>query len=110
MLIREQRISTAASPTIFSKKKGKIMALIEKTIVDQIEFVGPFKHVQVRQDKQIVDDTTDEVKVSGQWHRYVLRSSDDISDQPSDVQAVANAVWTDEVKAAWAADQLERNG
>ena len=79
------------------------MALIEKIIVDQIEVVGPFKHVQVRQDKQIVDDATDEVKVSGQWHRYVLRSHEDISNQPSEVQAVANAVWTDEIKAAWAA-------
>ena len=86
------------------------MALIEKTVVDQIEVVGPFKHVQVRQDKQIVDDTTDEVKVNGQWHRYVLRPSDDISGQPTDVQAVANAVWTDEIKAAWTAHQLERNG
>ena len=110
MLIREHRICTAASPTIFSKKKGKIMALIEKTIVDQIEVVGPFKHVQVRQDKQIVDDTTDEVKVSGQWHRYVLTPADDLSGQPADVVAVANAVWTDEVKAAYAAHQVERNG
>ena len=83
------------------------MALIEKTVVDQIEVVGPWKHVQVRQDKQIGDDTTDEVKVSGQWHRYVLRSHEDISGEPADVQAVANAVWTDEVKAAWISHRAE---
>ena len=38
------------------------MALAEKTIVDKIEIVGKFKHVQVRQDKQIIDDETNEVK------------------------------------------------
>ena len=86
------------------------MALIEKVVVDQIEVVGPYKHVQVRQDKQIVDDATDEVKVNGQWHRYIVRSHEDISGQPSDVQAVANAVWTDEVKAAWLARRAELDG
>ena len=79
------------------------MALIEKTIVDRIEVVGDFKHIHVRQDKQIVDDATDEVKASGQWHRYFLNPGDDISSEPADVQAVANAAWTDEVKAAYAA-------
>ena len=86
------------------------MALVEQTIIDKIEVTGRFKHVQVRQDKQIVDDATNEVTVSGRWHRYVLNPSDDISGQPSDVRGVANAVWTDEVKATWAAHQLERNG
>ena len=55
------------------------MALVERTIIDKIEIVGKFKHVQVRQDNQIVDDGTDEVKVSGQWHRYSLTPSDNIS-------------------------------
>ena len=83
------------------------MSLIEKTIVDKIEVVGIYKFVQVREDKQIVDDTTDEVKVRGQWHRYVLTPTDDLSGQPADVQAVANAVWTDEIKAAYAAHLAE---
>ena len=84
------------------------MALIEKTIIDKIEVVGPFKHVQVREDRQIVDGATDEVKASGQWHRYVLSPGDDISSQPADVQAIANAVWTDEIKAAYAAHLAEQ--
>jgi len=79
------------------------MALIEKTIIDKIEVVGTFKHVQVREDQQIVDDASGEVKTKGNWHRYVLSPGDDLSDQPTDVSAVANAVWTDEVKAAYAA-------
>jgi len=77
------------------------MALIEKTIVDKIEIVGDFKHVQVREDNQIVDDATDEVKARGNYHRYVLSPGDDLSGQPADVSAVANAVWTDEIKAAF---------
>ena len=83
------------------------MALIEKTIVDKIEIVGAYKFVQVREDKQIVDDATDEVKAHGQWHRYVLTPTDDISGQPADVQTIANAAWTDEIKAAYAAHLSE---
>ena len=83
------------------------MSLIEKTIVDKIEVVGIYKFVQVREDKQIIDDATDEVKAHGQWHRYVLTPADDISGQPAEVQAIANAAWTDEVKAAYAAHLAE---
>ena len=83
------------------------MALIEKTIIDKIEVVGPFKAVQVREDRQIVDDATDEVKASSRYHRYVLSPGADLSGQPADVAAVANAVWTDEIKAAYAAHIAE---
>ena len=77
------------------------MALVEKTIIDKIEVVGEFKHVQVRQDRQIIDDTNDEIRSKGNYFRYVLSPDEDISGQPAEVQAVANAVWTDEVKAAF---------
>jgi hypothetical protein len=79
------------------------MALIEKTIIDKIEIVGSFKNVQVREDQQIVDDATDDVRSRGNYHRYVLHPGDDLSGQPDDVAAIANAVWTDEIKAAYAA-------
>ena len=83
------------------------MALIEKTIIDKIEIVGPFKNVQVREDRQIVDDATDEIKASGNWHRYAMSPGSDLSGQPADVAAVANAVWTDEIKSAYAAHLAE---
>jgi len=79
------------------------MALIEQTVTDKIEVVGPHKQVQVRQDKQIVDDVTNEIKAKGQWHRYILSPGDDISGQSADIQGIANSVWTDEVKDAYAA-------
>ena len=77
------------------------MALIEKTIIDKIEVVGEFKHVQVRQDRQIIDDSNDEIRSRGNYLRYVLSPDNDISSQPAEVQAIANAAWTDEVKAAF---------
>jgi len=79
------------------------MALIEKTIIDKIEIVGDFKHVQVRQDNLIVDDATDDIRSRGNFHRYVLSPGADLSGQPDEVLAIANAVWTDEIKAAYAA-------
>ena len=79
------------------------MALKEQTILDKIEIVGAFKSLQIRQDKQIVDEDTGDIKANGQWHRYVLNPGDDISGQPSEVQAVANAVWTDEIKSSYTA-------
>ena len=85
------------------------MALIEKTVVNKIEIVGDFKHVQVREDRQILDDGTEEIKAQGNSHRYVLASDDNLSGQPADVVAVANAVWTDEIKAAWTTHK-ENNG
>jgi hypothetical protein len=83
------------------------MALVEKTIVDKIEVVGPFKHVQVREDRQIVDEDTGVAKASGNWRRYVLSPGDDLSDQPADVAAIANAAWTDEIKTSYEARQAE---
>jgi hypothetical protein len=83
------------------------MALIEKTIIDKIEVVGPFKHVQVREDRQIVDEDTGVAKASGNWRRYVLSPGDDLGGQPADVAAIANAAWTDEIVAAYEARQAE---
>ena len=79
------------------------MALIEKTITDKIEVVGDFKNVQVRQDSLIVDDATDDVRSRGNYRRYVLAPGEDLSGQPADVAAIANAVWTPEIIAAYAA-------
>jgi len=79
------------------------MALVEQRVLDKIEVVGPFKNVQLREDDQIIDDQTNEVKSSANWHRRVLASNEDISSESAEVQAVCNAVWTDEIKAAYAA-------
>lgn len=76
------------------------MALTKQTITDKIEIVGQFNALQIRQAKQILED--DEV-ISSSFHRYVLQPDADLTDQDDKIVDVANAVWTDEVKTAYAA-------
>ena len=84
------------------------MAITKETEIAKIEIVGAYKHVQVRTDTVIKEDGTE---ISRSAHRHVLEcgtlnDSDalvatDISGEATEVQAVANAVWTDAVKLAW---------
>ena len=74
---------------------------LEKTIkIDQIEIVGDFKAVQVRRATIITDDG---VELSRSFHRYVFQSDADITGEDDEIQAICNAVWTDEIKAAYQA-------
>ena len=74
---------------------------LEKIIkIDKIEIVGDYKAVQVRRATIITDDG---VELSCSFHRHVLNCDADISGEDAEVQAVCNAVWTDEVKAAYQA-------
>tara|TARA_R110002126_G_scaffold279437_1_gene426355 strand:+ start:231 stop:494 length:264 start_codon:yes stop_codon:yes gene_type:complete len=77
------------------------MALVETTIVDKIEIVGEFKHIQVRLNTQIIDNETNEVKSTGKYTRYVLAPTADVSNESADVKAIASAIWTDEIKTAY---------
>ena len=80
---------------------------IEKSIEhDKIEVVGVSKTVQVREATVITEDGKE---LSRSFHRYVLHPDADITGQTAEIQSVCNAVWTDEVKAAWAA-QLSAQG
>ena len=87
--------------------------LTEETIRDKIEIVGGW-NIQVRTALVIKKDGTE---ISRSFHRHVLqpcsssKDSDgkwthtdtDISAEATEVQAVANAVWTDTVKANYKA-------
>ena len=73
---------------------------LEKIIkIDQIEIVGDYKAIQVRTATVITDDGTE---LSRSFHRHVVNCDADISEEDAEVQAVCNAVWTDEVKASYA--------
>ena len=84
------------------------MAITKTIEIAKIEVVGPYKAVQVATDTVIKEDGTE---ISRSRHRHVLdcgtlNDSDalvdtDISSEDAEVQAVANAVWTDAVKLAW---------
>jgi len=85
------------------------MAITKTTEVSKIEVVNQW-HVQVATDTVIKEDGTE---ISRSRHRHVLQpftsskdtddkwthTATDISVEATEVQAVANAVWTDTVKA-----------
>jgi len=83
------------------------MALTETTVQDKIEIVGDYKHIQVRTATVIKRDG---VEISRSFHRHVLapcaKSDDtwadtDISGESTEVQAIANAVWTSTIKTGY---------
>ena len=93
------------------------MALTESIEYDKIEVVGQYKAVQVRKATIIKKDGT---VLTRSFERFVLQpgtldESDNLVDNPLDketdgvtaiadeVKAVANAVWTDAIKASWKA-------
>ena len=86
------------------------MALAESIEYDKIEVVGQYKAVQVRKATVIKKDG---VELTRSFERYVLQAgtldgndelvNTDLSAEPAEVQAICNAVWTTDVKAAWKA-------
>ena len=76
------------------------MALTEESIEDKIEIVGEFKTVQIRTANVIKRDG---VEISRSFHRHVVAPSDDITSESAEVQAICNAVHTQEIKDAYAA-------
>ena len=74
--------------------------LTETTKEDKIEVIGDFKFVQVRTATIIERNGTE---ISRNYHRHALAPNADISEQSSEVQAICNAVWTQEIKDSYAA-------
>jgi hypothetical protein len=77
------------------------MALTEKTIIDKIEVLES-NAIQVRTANIIEKDG---LEISRTFHRHVVNPSNDISGEDAKVQAVANAVWTEEIIAAYLQSQ-----
>ena len=83
------------------------MAITKTTEIAKIEVVGKYKAVQVATDTVIKEDDNE---ISRSRHRHVVHPDMDISGEDAEVQAVANAVWTDSVKAAWKTYQENNTG
>jgi hypothetical protein len=81
------------------------MALIEKQIVDLVELVQS-THIQVRTANIIEKDGTE---IARTFHRHVLSPGDSIVNEDPKVQAIANAVWTEEVIAAYQASLVRES-
>ena len=75
------------------------MALLEKQLVDLVELVQS-NHIQVRTANIIERDG---VEITRTFHRHVLAPGDDVTNEDPKVQAIANAVWTEEVIVAYQA-------
>tara|TARA_R100001460_G_scaffold98995_1_gene142100 strand:+ start:953 stop:1276 length:324 start_codon:yes stop_codon:yes gene_type:complete len=93
-----------------SRHGEKKMAITKTTEEDKIEVVGDFKNIQVRTATIIKEDG---VELTRSFSRHVVEcvsttkndddsfthTDTDISGESTEVQAIANAVWTDAVKA-----------
>jgi len=78
------------------------MALTKEMKYDKVEIVGDWKAVHCRKLTVVKEDG---VEISSSFHRHVLHPDSDISSETQEVQDICNLVWTDEVKASWAAHQ-----
>jgi hypothetical protein len=75
------------------------MALIEKTIIDKVELTE-VNTIQVRTATIIERDGTE---ISRSFHRHTVSPGDNVTNEDPKVQAIANAIWTEEVIAAYQA-------
>jgi hypothetical protein len=75
------------------------MALTETTKIDLIEVLENCS-IQVRTANIIERDGTE---ISRTFHRHVVVPGDDVSNEDPKIQAIANAIWTEEVIAAYRA-------
>ncbi len=85
------------------------MAITKEVKNDKIEIVTDYKNIQVRVQTTIKEDG---VIISQNYtNRYILDPGSldasnnlvdtDVSGESAEIQAIANAVWTDAVKTAW---------
>ena len=82
------------------------MALTKSTVNDKIEVInhGDWSSVQVRTATIIAEDGTE---LSKSFHRHVVMPDADLSAEDADVAAICTPVFSDAVKAAYAAAQEE---
>ena len=79
--------------------------MLEKQVTqDKIEAIntGSFSVLQVRTKTAIIEDGTE---LSSSYHRHVVSPTDDLSNESDEVTAIANAVFTQEMKDAYTAAQ-----
>ena len=82
------------------------MALTKTTVNDKIEVInhGDWSSVQVRTATIISEDG---VELSRKFHRHVVMPDADLSAEDADVAAICTPVFSDAVKAAYAAHLAE---
>ena len=74
------------------------MAITKEIVDDKLEVVGNYKHIQVRTATIINEDG---IELSRSFNRRVITQFMDVNYESDEIQRIAAAVWTDDVKAAW---------
>ena len=75
---------------------------LEKVITYDYEVRGEYKCIQQRMRTAIEEDGNE---ISFSYHRASFMPDMDVSSESDELKGMASALWTDEVKAAWAAKQ-----
>ena len=76
---------------------------LKKVISYDYEIRTEFKHIQERQKTAIVEGDNE---LSYSYSRRVLSADMDVSSESDELKGMADTLWTDEVKKAWA-DKLK---
>ena len=76
------------------------MALTERTEEDKIEVVGPYKIIQVRTATVVERDG---VELTRAFDRKAFAPNADVSEESAEVRGIADVLWTQEIKNAYAA-------
>lgn len=77
------------------------MALTKET-KDDYEIRGEFKTIQKRTKISIMEDGAE---ISYKYHRTSFMCDADVSGESAELQALAGALWTDEIKASYEASK-----
>ena len=80
------------------------MSLTKQVVQDKIEIVnvGDWSVIQVRTKTAIIEDGNE---LSSSYHRHVVAPTDDLTNESTEVQNIANAVFTQAMKDAYTASQ-----
>ena len=68
----------------------------------KLEIIPPYSIIQCREANIVLKD---DVEVGRTYHRHVRHPGDDVSGDCAELQAVATALWTTDVVAAYKASQ-----
>ena len=72
---------------------------LEKVVSYDYEVRGEFKQIQERAKTSVMED---DKELSFSYHRRVLTPDMDVSGESDEIKGMASALWSDDVKAAWA--------
>ena len=79
------------------------MEITKEVVIDKIEIVGEHRHIQIREATIIKEDG---VEISRSFHRKVLSPDANTDKESAEIKSISVAVWTDEVKSAYAAKKV----